>query len=242
MPPRSSGLDKLHGRDIESCTDTSGILTLFRKLRYPVEGSEVDVPLIAEDLPGNLRDGVRARCPIALVGGVRSGEPLLSITLFELKYTPHKSEMIRGIAQTWTRRFSGDHLFVFTNKGLSDQGNIEQITFVNTRRLGEGAQVRIKLYKLLVQRSHPTRHDLDTLNHIVLPPGGLSAEQVYLLQCEAFNVERVTNTFYRGYAVLFRAAQTRIKQDNPTIEAFVDPVRLHTFTQRLFGRLLFLYF
>lgn len=242
MPPRPSNLIELHGRDIEACTDVPAILALFRKLRYPVEERGVDVRLAEDELPGSLRDGVQARYPVALIGGVRSGEALLSVTLFELKHSARKSEMIRGIAQTWTRRFSGEHLLVFTNKGRSDQGTIEQLAFVNTRRLGEGAQVRIKLHKLLVQRSSPTRHDLDTLNHIALPPSGLSAEQVYLLQCEAFDVERVTNTFYREYAALFRTAQARIKLDNPAIEAFADPTRLHTFTQRLFGRLMFLYF
>jgi adenine-specific DNA-methyltransferase len=242
MPLRPSNLIELHGRDIEACTDVPAILALFRKLRYPVEERDVNVRLAEDELPGSLRDGVQARYPVALIGGVRSGEALLSVTLFELKHSARKSEMIRGVAQTWTRRFPGEHLLVFTNKGRSDQGNIEQLAFVNTRRLGEGAQVRIKLHKLLVQRSNPTRHDLDTLNHIALPPGSLSAEQVYLLQCEAFDVERVTNTFYREYAALFRAAQARIKLDNPTIEAFADPTRLHTFTQRLFGRLMFLYF
>jgi len=98
------------------------------------------------------------------------------------------------------------------------------------------------LHKLLVERRNPTRHDLDTLNRIALPTSGLSAEQLYQAQCEAFDVERLTNPFYREYAQRFRAVQERIKQDNADITAFADPTRLHTFTQRLFGRLMFLYF
>ena len=230
MPLRSSSSPALVGRDIETCIDVPSIFTLFRKLRYPVEDVSVETPLEEDALPGSLRDGVQARYQIALVGDIRPGEPSLSVTLFELKHSFRKSEMIRGIAQTWTRRFSGGHLFVFTNKDRSDQGYIERLTFVNTRRLGEGAQVRIKLHKLLVERRNPTRHDLDTLNAIALQSDTLSAEQVYLLQCEAFNVERVTDAFYRDYAKRFRAALERIKQDNPAIEAFADPTRLHTFT------------
>lgn len=242
MSLRSSVVPPLAKRDLELCTDVPSVFTLFHKLHYPVERVSVHVPLEDGDLPGSLRDGVMARYPIAQIGGAHPGEPLLSVTLFELKNYTQKSEMIRGIAQTWTRRFLGEHLFVFTIKDRPDQGVIEQLTFVNTRRLGEGAQVRIKLHKLQVERRNPTRHDLDTLNRIALPAGDLSAEQIYRLQCEAFDVERLTNTFYREYARRFRAVQARIKQDNPAIEAFADPTRLHTFTQRLFGRLMFLYF
>ncbi len=242
MSARASALPALARRDLEACVDAPSVFTLFRKLRYPVEDMPVHVSLEEGDLPGGLCDGIAARYPVAQVGGARPGEPLVSVTLFELKDQTRRSELIRGIAQSWTRRFLGEHLLVFTVKGQSDQGTFEQFAFVNTRRLGEGAQVRIKLHKLLVDRRSPTRHDLDTLNRLALPPGGLSAEQVYQAQCEAFNVERLTDTFYREYTRRFRAAQQRIKQDNLVIAAFSDPTRLHTFTQRLFGRLMFLYF
>ena len=242
MSARSSVVPALAKRDLEACIDVPSVFTLFRKLRYPVEDMPVDVPLDEGDLPGGLRDGIAARYPVAQVGGVRPGEPLVSMTLFELSDQTRKSELIRGIAQAWTRRFFGEHLLVFAVKDQPDLGTFEQFAFVNTRRLGEGAQVRIKLHKLLVDRRNPTRHDLDTLNRIALPPGGLSADQLYQEQCEAFDVERLTDTFYREYARRFRAAQERIKRDNPSIAAFSDPTRLHTFTQRLFGRLMFLYF
>ncbi len=242
MSTRAPALPALAKRDLEACIDAPSVFTLFRKLRYPVEDAPIAVPLDEGDLPGGLRDGIAARYPVAQVGGVRPGEPMVSVTLFELRNQTRKSELIRGTAQAWTRHFLGEHLLVFAIKGQSDQGTFEQLAFVNTRRLGEGAQVRIKLHKLLVDRRSPTRHDLDTLNRISLPPDGLSAEQLYKAQCEAFNVERLTNTFYREYARRFRAAQQRIQQDNPAISAFSDPSRLHTFTQRLFGRLMFLYF
>ncbi len=242
MPTRASAQPALARRDLEACIDAPSVFTLFRKLRYPVEEMPVAVPLDEGDLPGGLRDGIAARYPVAQMGGVRPGDPLVSVTLFELRDQTRKSELIRGIAQAWTRRFLGEHLLVFAVGGQPDQGTFEQLAFVNTRRLGAGAQVRIKLHKLLVERRSPTRHDLDTLNRIVLPPGGLSAEQLYQTQCEAFNVERLTDTFYREYTRRFRAAQQRIKQENLAIAAFSDPTRLHTFTQRLFGRLMFLYF
>ena len=242
MPARSSVLPALVKRDVEACIDVSSVFILFRKLRYPVEDVPIAVPFDEGDLPGSLRDDIAARYPVAQIGGTSPGESLLSVTLFTLKGHTRKSEMIRSVAQTWTRRFLGEHFLVFAMKDLHGQSTIEQLAFVNTRRLGEGAQVRIKLHKLLVERRNPTRHDLDTLNSIALPLGGLSAQQLYQAQCEAFNVERLTNTFYKEYAQRFRAIQERIKQDNPDTAAFSDPTRLHTFTQRLFGRLMFLYF
>lgn len=242
MPTRSSSSPAIVKHDVEACVDVSSVFLLFYKLRYPVEQIVMQVPLEEGDLPGSLHDGIVARYPIAHIGGHAPGDPQLSVTLFDLKPHLQRSQLIRGIAQTWTRRFFGEHLFVFTVKDRPTQQVIEQLTFVNTRRLGEGAQVRIKLHKLQVERRNPTRHDLDTLNSIALPPVGIATEQVYQRQCEAFDVERLTSTFYREYARRFRAIQSRIQQDNPAIEAFADPTKLHTFTQRLFGRLMFLYF
>ncbi len=52
----------------------------------------------------------------------------------------------------------------------------------------------------------------------------------------------MTDAFYREYARRFKEIKERIKNENPAIAAFTEPDRLHTFTQRLFGRLMFLYF
>jgi hypothetical protein len=148
MSTRAAALPALAKRDLEACIDAPSVFTLFRKLRYPVEDMPVHVSLEEGDLPGGLRDGIAARYPVARVGGVHPGDPLVSVTLFELNDQTRKSELIRGIAQAWTRRFLGEHLLVFAVKGQPDQGTFEQLAFVNTRRLGEGVQVRIKLHKL----------------------------------------------------------------------------------------------
>jgi type I restriction-modification system DNA methylase subunit len=242
MSAHSSTSHALHKRDLQACIDVPSVFTLFHKLRYPVENRPIHVPLDRGELPAHLHNDIAARYLVAKVGGTYPGESRVSVTLFELKGQTRKNGIIRGVAQAWTRRLPGEHLLVFTVNNAPDQNEIGQLAFVNTRRVGEGAQVRIKLHKLLVERSNPTRHDLDTLNSIALPAQGISAERLYQIQCEAFNVERLTNNFYREYARRFRAMQERIKQDNPDITAFSDPTRLHTFTQRLFGRLMFLYF
>ncbi|HEX9035358.1 MAG TPA: hypothetical protein VF808_00035 [Ktedonobacterales bacterium] len=101
--------------------------------------------------------------------------------------------------------------------------------------------MRFKLHKLIVERARPTRHDVETLNAIAMAPG-MSADALYQRQCDAFDVERLTDAFYKEYAQRFRLARERIRADNKGIAAFYDDTRLHTFTQRLVGRLLFLYF
>ncbi len=179
---------------------------------------------------------------VAQARGTRAGELWLEVTLFVLRSGQGRSELIRAISQQWVRRFPGNHLMVFAEQPRPGQQGFEQITFVNARRLGEGAQVRVKLHKLVVEREHPTRHDADTLNAITVPATGTSAEAIYKLQCAAFDVEQITEQFYRRYAELFRAAMARIREENKGIAAFYDDGKLHTFTQRLFGRVMFLYF
>src|SRR5258708_27303316 len=84
MSTRSSVLPALAKRDLEACIDVPSVFTLFRKLRYPVEEVPVAVPLDEGDLPGSLRDGIAARYLVVQIGGTRPGEPLVSVTLFEL--------------------------------------------------------------------------------------------------------------------------------------------------------------
>src|SRR5258708_12498032 len=105
MTTRASALPALARRDMEACVDAPSVFTMFRKLCYPVEDVPVAVPLEEGDLPGGLRDGIAARYPVAQVGGLRPGDPLVSVTLFELNDQVPKSELIRCTAQASTRRF-----------------------------------------------------------------------------------------------------------------------------------------
>lgn len=61
------------------------------------------------------------------------------------------------------------------------------------------------------------------------------------MQCEAFDVEKLTKEFYRGYREIFEELQRVIKASNPH-SYFNDPNRLHQFSQRVLGRIMFLYF
>lgn len=229
--------------DLSACTDVAAISDLFRRLRYPVATPPIAVPLDESELPAALREGVAARYLIARVGGARPGAPAVDVTLFVLADPARQSALVRGIAQAWTRRFPGNHLLVFAVPDAARGGDFERITFVSTERLGEGAQLRVKLRKLIVERRHPTRHDADTLNHIALAPAVPDdATAAYKAQGEAFNVERITSEFYRGYSKLFHAVLARIEAENAHVHLPDGRPWQRTFTQRLFGRLMFLYF
>lgn len=229
--------------DLSACTDVAAVADLFRRLRYPVAVPPVAVPLESGDLAEALREGVAARYLVARVGGARAGEPAVDVTLFVLADPARQSALVRGISQAWTRRFPGNHLLVFAVPDAARGGDFERLTFVSTERLGEGAQLRVKLRKLIVERRHPTRHDLDTLNRIALAPATPDdATAAYRAHGEAFNVERITNEFYRGYSKLFHAVLARIQAENAHVHLPDGRPWQRTFTQRLFGRLMFLYF
>lgn len=246
MPAKTSAPPALVEKsDLRACINIAGIAALLRKLRYPLDEVPAAVPLDPEDLPGRLRDGVAARYPLVRIDGAHPGD-LLDIVLFVLRPDAPRAALVRGISQVWTRRFPGYHLLLFASAPADPQAGFDQLVFVHPRRVGEGAEVRVKLHKLIVERTAPTRHDLDTVNLIAVPAGGTTPAALNDLLTKAFDVERVTNAFYKEYAKRFKEAMERIKQDNRGIAAFHDletgDAHLHTFTQRLFGRLMFLYF
>ena len=59
---------------------------------------------------------------------------------------------------------------------------------------------------------------------------------------EAFNVTRITKRFYDQYRAVYERALSVVRASNPHIADFQQPDKLHAYTQRLLGRLMFLYF
>ncbi|MHC5824516.1 MAG: DNA methyltransferase, partial [Nostoc sp.] len=87
--------------------------------------------------------------------------------------------------------------------------------------------------------ANPTNYDRDRLDAIAAR--NLSPQELYKVQCEAFDVEKLTKEFYRGYREIFEELQRVIKANNQH-SYFDDTNRLHQFSQRLLGRIMFLYF
>ena len=115
-----------------------------------------------------------------------------------------------------------------------------QLMLVNPRKsFDEQMNLRASIRKLLIDRTNPTAYDLDRLEAIAAK--GKSPRELYKTQCEAFDVEKLTKSFYKGYKQLFDRVQEAVKlhNDHPY---FADSDRLHQFSQRLLGRIMFLYF
>lgn len=143
----------------------------------------------------------------------------------------------RRIAEQFLRR-PGHYLLSFSD------ARFQKVVFLKPHR-SEGAA---KFSRLVVQPHHPTAHDLSVLREIAVTPH-LSAETAHGKQIAAFNVERVTRKFYDEYRKLFTHVRDVVRTENPRVVIRTTPRKttddrdtLHGFTQRLLGRLLFLYF
>ncbi len=218
---------RLAPEDLRYCRDGFGrVRELFRKLGYCVE--EHLAPLTGEDLsltPSN--------CTAVAKAFLLADQDGLQVLLFELhEFT---SPRFRGLAQDLLKR-PGRYLLVAVHAG-----EYARLAFINPRRFtSEKGHLKVKIHKLIVDLSQPTRHDLDVLEQ--LAADGESPEELYKAQCEAFSVENVTHRFYRGYRELFLHLQEQVPKHNKGVAPFRDPEYLHAFVQRLLGRVMFLYF
>ena len=225
MSERSLQLDAL--RDIGS---PEKIASLFRMLGYNANAQ----PLEVEDLQLSRRSA-EAIYDAYLIADQGSGG--LQILLFQLQpdewISPSTaSSRMKAIASQIGSR-STEFLLLATK-------DYEQLMLVNCRKSFD-AQMNLKasIRKLLIDRTNPTAYDCDRLNEIAVR--GRSPQELYKVQCEAFDVEKLTKQFYRGYKDLFEKVQKVIKQYN-SHAYFDDSERLHQFSQRLLGRMMFLYF
>ncbi len=198
---------------------------LLRPLGYRVEESLQPLDKQALDLAP--AEGREVRKIYLLADHDRQLQVLLC-ELESLESTP-----LNALAKNFLRR-PGNYLLIATQ-------DYKTLVFINPRRLlDDGARLKIKIHKLLVDTTNPTRHDLEVLQGLSVD--GRSAIELYQAHCEAFNVERVTQRFYREYARLFEHLQQQVHSHNRGIAQFKDKAYLHAFTQRLLGRVMFLYF
>lgn len=141
---------------------------------------------------------------------------------------------LRGLA--WNVLQRGTALLVVTR-------DYREIVFAHPRFVGTPTKSNVRVDKLKMIVSDPTRHDLDTLNTI--HAHRRTGQQVYEAQAEAFNVTKITRRFYDEYKVHYDLAREAIRRYNRGIREFQNAdqeAKLHAFTQRLLGRLMFLYF
>jgi serine/threonine protein kinase len=214
----------LHPEDLRLLTDAEHVRTLFRKLKYPVTSDDDFTSLSANEIEigGSAAEFIEEGWTLSDLGDE------LFVMLLRLRDL-HGSTIRRVAAQFFTR--PADFLLVCTD-------TFDRFVFVNPRRATPGGTPR--LHKLVVDRAHPTRHALDVLEQLACTT--TAAKLVFQQQCTAFDVDRVTGRFYREYVGLLRSATERIRGWNRGSQMTYDEHRLSGFTQRLFSRILFLYF
>jgi type I restriction-modification system DNA methylase subunit len=118
-----------------------------------------------------------------------------------------------------------------------------EVIFADPRSVGRPTKSNVRVNKLKIITSDPTRHDADTLNAI--HAHHRTGQQVYDAQADAFNVTKVTKKFYDEYRAHYDQTRAAVRQYNKGIREFQNEEhadKLHAFTQRLMGRLMFLYF
>ena len=143
------------------------------------------------------------------------------------------SGRMKAIATSLAKK-PDNYLLIGTNQ------NHDRLLLVNPRKSSDAqGNVKVNIRKLLIDRSIPTAYDRDRLEAIAV--GRLDPKELYKAHCEAFDVEKLTKVFYNGYRELFGRVKQVIRANNPH-PYFEDPARLHQFSQRLLGRIMFIYF
>ncbi len=217
--------------DVRHIDSPEKIAVLFQKLGY-----NSGVQLLNTDdlqLPSRSFEAIYHSYMIA-----NQGNSELQVLLFHLKPEEWNSPSVasgrmKAIANSVCQRE--------TNFLLLGTKNYHQLMLVNPRKDFDKQQMssKISIRKLLIDRTNPTNYDRDRLDAIAAR--NFTPSQLYQIQCEAFDVDKLTKSFYRGYKSLFEKVQDVIKQHNPD-PYFEDSSRLHQFSQRLLGRIMFLYF
>jgi adenine-specific DNA-methyltransferase len=203
-----------------------GIHKMFEQLGYDVYDPE---PLDADDIDMSEADAQHVQA-VYLINGMDFGH---TVWLFEVDDTT--TVRLRGLAYDVLQR-AGTHTLVVTK-------DYREIIIAHPYFVGGTAKSHTRVNKLKIDSRNPTRHDVDTINALLAR--GRKAEEIYKSQDDAFNVNRVTNKFYKEYRDYFHSVQETVVAWNKGIAEFQNSDqrdKLHAFVQRLMGRLMFLYF
>jgi len=216
--------------DLRTIDSPERIASMFRKLGYVAEAQ----PFNIEDLQLSARNA-EAISQTYLIAN--QGNAALQVLLFQLNpnewVSPSTaSTRMKAIASQLGR--SATEFLLLATKDYN------QLMLVNPRKtFDEKMNVKASIRKLLIDRTNPTAYDRDRLEAIAAKNQAPLA--LYKTQCEAFDVEKLTKQFYRGYKELFDKVQAAVKKHNRH-DYFNHSDRLHQFSQRLLGRVMFLYF
>lgn len=225
----------LHLDDLRRLRTPAALADLYHLLGYP---ADQDAP---EYTPGEIGMEGAAASDVRRVWLLVDMDELQHV---HFEVTDLHAGTLRRVTEGFLKR-PGEYLLTFATSWT----NFERLVFVKPRRDGGN----VKLGRLSVQPTRPTAHDLSLLREVARSPGQGKQEQgaqaAHQAQVKAFNVERVTRRFYDEYRRLFEHVRGVIRDENPNARLGPlernrpeDRASLHAFTQRLLGRIIFLYF
>ncbi|MFM6204956.1 MAG: type II restriction endonuclease, partial [Planktothrix sp.] len=214
--------------DLRTLENPEKIANLFKTLGYNASSQPLDI----NDLQLSPRN-CEAIYDAYLIAD--QGDGGLQVLLFQL----HPEEWLSpSVASTRIKSIAAQVGRRATEFLLLATKDYNQLMLVNCRKsFDENNNVKASIRKLLIDRTNPTAYDRDRLEAIAVR--NLSPQKLYQVHCEAFDVEKLTKSFYKGYKQLFDNVQKVIKDNNPH-PYFNDPDRLHQFSQRLLGRIMFI--
>ena len=199
------------------------IFNLFKKLNYP-EKVIFDVSSRRKKSTFDFKKEDEQR--ITEIYSVLSFDEKLPVFLLETStLTP---SFIRSVTNTFDKQYL-QFLLIFS----SDYSEIVFV-FPNREKI-EAGKHKLKLTKLIVNRSEIHYTDVQTLSNICYEGEG-NWRDVWRKWKKAFSVERVTDEFFEDYKNIFFALRNDLhKQNIPRKES-------HEFTLQFLNRIMFIYF
>lgn len=149
------------------------------------------------------------------------------------KTTSMRRTDFRNILEPFYRRYPQiNSLFIFTE-------NWEEIAFVSPERVAtEPKKVKLLLRILLIDPQNVYHTDIEVLNNIFISPDEQKPEVIWRKHSEAFSVERVTKEFFEAY----KSALRFIKEEILIPQKKASYQEVHSFSQQLLSRIMFLYY
>lgn len=239
------------GLDLMRARTPDRVRQIFGYLGYPVDEGEISLIRNTYDefewTPKNVQNIQK--------GYWLAGHDDLQLLLFELRDVS-VAALSELAANLWDR--GGFYFFVAAkptnaphSSGEAASGKeqiYEQLIMVcpqvKSRNQKPGASM-IKLSRLIIDTARPTRHQLNVLEAMAISESdrALSGEAIYRKILAAFNVETLTEDFYKDYDALYHYLEKEVPVYNAHITELVTRSQeVQSFVQRLLDRLMFLYF
>ncbi|HIC93464.1 MAG TPA: hypothetical protein EYP09_04350, partial [Anaerolineae bacterium] len=220
--------------DIYEFTSREALLETLRSMGYRVEPSEWDF----SELPDRARGLIRSMELLCHYDGVAP----FQVFLIELNAKRVRRTDLRTILEPFYRRWpSGEYLFFFAPVGGRRVPPYSTVALVSPKRIrrDEGPAYKLQLRILTLDPKHLYHTDLWVLREIGLEPHEQRADVIWRKHLAAFDVERVTRDFYKGYKAILAELEDELARQK---HIRAKPAEIHAFAQQFLNRLMFLYF